>query len=167
MAVGEKVIVVDKNDKVIRYQLRTTTTKQDIVRCVVVWIEDGQGRALVQKRSLSKLHGPGRWENAAGGAVSHNETYEDAAYKELFEEIGLTGIELKIVAKKIVTTDQGDRYCCYFKGFTNWTIDKFVLEENSVADIKWVNKIDLFDSRDKNPEHYMPSSINWRELFKD
>jgi isopentenyl-diphosphate delta-isomerase len=161
----EFTAIVDKNDNIICYKDRYKITYEDIPRIVVVWLEDSEGNALVHKRSMSKKAGPGRWENAAGGGVAHNQTYEQAAYAELEEEIGVTGINLEFVEKNIVVTPHGKRMCCWYKGVIDWPIEKFKLEKGQVDEIKYINKQELFNLRDKDPDLYMPSSIYWRELF--
>ena len=107
------------------------------------------------------------WENAAAGGVVKGESYEEAAYKELEEEIGLTGVDLVPVTTRITETIWGDRMVGWFIGQTNIPVNLLTPEKDCVDEIKWVNKKELFEDRDKNPGIYMPSSIYWRELFSD
>lgn len=46
-------------------------------------------KILLQKRSLAKDIQPGKWDTAVGGHVSAGETVEDAARRELAEELGI------------------------------------------------------------------------------
>jgi 16S rRNA (adenine1518-N6/adenine1519-N6)-dimethyltransferase len=77
-----------------------SATKQEawrgglIHRVVRISILDPSGRLLAQKRSLHKEPFPGRWDNSAAGHVDAGETYEQAALRELREELGLDGIEV-------------------------------------------------------------------------
>ena len=167
MALIEQSVVVDENDTIIAYKSRDELTTDDIMRTAIVWLEDGKGNVLIHKRSMTKSAFPSRWENAAGGGVAHDETYEQAAYKELEEEIGVTGIKLTYVDKTLVHTDKGKRMCSWFSGICDWPLNKFILEAGQVDEVKWVKKEELFDSRDKNPDNFMPSSAFWRELFGD
>jgi isopentenyldiphosphate isomerase/intracellular septation protein A len=52
---------------------------------------------LVQKRPLSKLIQPGKWDTAVGGHISAGETLEQALKKEAYEEIGLVDFSAKMV----------------------------------------------------------------------
>lgn len=167
MEVEEYSIVVDKNDNVIEYKKRSDLTPKDRIRIVITWIEDGKGNALIHKRSYKKKHGANMWENAAAGGVVRGESYEEAAYKELEEEIGLKGIKLTPVTTRITETIWGDRMVGWFIGYTDIAAEDLTPETDCVDEIKWVNKIELFDDRDRHPEKYMPSSIYWRELFSD
>lgn len=52
---------------------------------------------LLQKRPLSKLIQPGKWDTAVGGHISAGETLEQALQKEAFEEIGLKEFSARLV----------------------------------------------------------------------
>lgn len=52
---------------------------------------------LLQKRPMSKLIQPGKWDTAVGGHISAGETLEQALKKEAFEEIGLIDFSAKLV----------------------------------------------------------------------
>ena len=51
---------------------------------------------LLQKRPMSKLIQPGKWDSAVGGHISVGETLEQALKKEAFEEIGLVDFSAKL-----------------------------------------------------------------------
>jgi isopentenyl-diphosphate delta-isomerase type 1 len=60
-------------------------------RVVHVLVFNGKGQLLLQKRSMDKDVAPGRWDTSVGGHVDPGETLEDAAKRELLEELGVTG----------------------------------------------------------------------------
>ena len=51
---------------------------------------------LLQKRPVSKLIQPGKWDTAVGGHISAGETLEQALKKEAYEEIGLVDFSAKM-----------------------------------------------------------------------
>ncbi|WP_225046543.1 NUDIX domain-containing protein [Lacticaseibacillus kribbianus] len=57
---------------------------------VAVWVFDGSGRVLIQRRGHEKLNQPDTWDVAAGGSALRGETGAQAAARELHEELGLT-----------------------------------------------------------------------------
>jgi len=60
-----------------------------IHRVVHVLVFDGNGRLLLQKRSLFKDVAPGKWDTSVGGHVNPGETGFDAARREMREELGI------------------------------------------------------------------------------
>jgi len=63
-------------------------------RCVAVFVLDGQGGLYVQESKL----GGNRLDHSVGGHVDSGEDYETAAYREMEEELGITGAEIKEIA---------------------------------------------------------------------
>jgi isopentenyldiphosphate isomerase len=54
-----------------------------------IWVYDGRGRVLLQRRSPDKDVWPERWDASAAGHVQAGEPIDEAAQRELAEEIGL------------------------------------------------------------------------------
>lgn len=55
---------------------------------VHIWVVDGHGRILLQKRSMRRRLMPGAWA-ATGGSAIAGEDSETAARRELYEELGI------------------------------------------------------------------------------
>ncbi|HDI00702.1 MAG: NUDIX hydrolase [Candidatus Latescibacterota bacterium] len=64
-------------------------------RAVHVIVVNSRGELLLQKRSLTKDVQPGRWDTSVGGHPRPGETYEDAARREMAEELGIEGANLE------------------------------------------------------------------------
>lgn len=58
-------------------------------RAVHVLVHNAAGALLLQKRSLHKRVQPGCWDTSVGGHVDPGESYEEAALRELGEELGI------------------------------------------------------------------------------
>ncbi|MEJ2314397.1 MAG: NUDIX domain-containing protein [Nitrospirota bacterium] len=58
-------------------------------RVVHVLVFNRKGQLLLQKRSMAKDVAPGRWDTSVGGHVDPGETLEEAAKRELLEELGV------------------------------------------------------------------------------
>jgi len=58
-------------------------------RAVHVLVFNGEGRLLLQLRSMDKDIQPGKWDTSVGGHLAVGETYEQAAAREMEEELGI------------------------------------------------------------------------------
>jgi 16S rRNA (adenine1518-N6/adenine1519-N6)-dimethyltransferase len=82
--------VVDAQDQVIGSERRDTVHVNNLRhRAVHVWIFNERGELFLQKRSPWKQIHPDLWCSSAAGHVDSGESYEEAAHRELGEEIGV------------------------------------------------------------------------------
>ena len=58
-------------------------------RAAHLWIVDGHGRVLLQRRAEVKESWPGLWDVSVAGHVNAGEGAREAAVREAFEELGL------------------------------------------------------------------------------
>ncbi len=160
-----KVQIVDKNDNLIGHKVRAEVDySKDIYRSACIWIENSKGEVLLAQRSFAKDKDPGMWGTAAAGTVDEVETYESNAYKELEEEIGLSGVSLTSNAK-IWEGSPRQHFIQSFTGVTDWPIEKFVLQAEEVEAVRWIGKDALVKDFEANPSKYIPSMVEWIRLF--
>lgn len=101
----KKVIVVDNDDNEIGAEYMMDAIKKGMIRRASrVYVFNESGQLLVQQRS-EKVLKPLMLDQSAAGHVDVGETYEQAAYRELREELGLENVELQLVATSFRTTD--------------------------------------------------------------
>jgi isopentenyl-diphosphate delta-isomerase type 1 len=85
----EYLDVVDENDNIIGKATRSEVhSTGKIHRAVHVFVFNFKGELLLELRPLSKKQYPGQWCDVCGH-VGAGESYEEAAKKELKEEIGV------------------------------------------------------------------------------
>ena len=90
------VDVVDEHDRVVHVVPRSQVRAHALWhRAVYLLVQDAAGRVLVQQRSYDKDFAPGWWDIGAGGMVGAGEAYEEAARRELAEELGVSGVPLE------------------------------------------------------------------------
>ncbi|MFE7713003.1 NUDIX domain-containing protein [Streptomyces sp. NPDC057486] len=88
--VDEMVERVDEQDHVLAVVGRSEAVRHGwLHRIAVTMCRDREGRILVQRRSEHVARFPGHYEVASGGAVVAGESYEEAAARELAEELGV------------------------------------------------------------------------------
>lgn len=87
----ELVERVDGQDRVLRVVVsrRQAIREGWLHRVAVTVCRDERGRILVHRRSEQRSRFPGLYEVVVGGAVDVGESYEQAAARELAEELGI------------------------------------------------------------------------------
>jgi isopentenyldiphosphate isomerase len=98
---GEQVDVVDEADRVVDVVSRVRMRAENLRhRSVAIAVFASDGRLLVHRRSDAKDVWPGRWDVCVGGVVAAGESYDEAAARELAEEVGVAveALALRFVA---------------------------------------------------------------------
>jgi len=91
----EMVDIVDARDRPLLVLPLAEAHRQGLFhRSVMVLVYDAAGRLYLQKRSPQKSLYPGRFDLSATGHVRAGEAREEAAARELFEELGLSAPSL-------------------------------------------------------------------------
>ena len=90
-AAGDELVdIVDVDDNVIDVVMRRAMRAGRLRhRAVYIVVVDRDGRVLVHQRSFAKDIAAGWWDIAVGGVVGAGERYDDAAVREVAEEIGV------------------------------------------------------------------------------
>lgn len=105
----ELLDIVNDNDEVIGQRAREAIyDKFPTHRIVHVLVFDEAGRLGLQLRNKKLAFAPGHWSTTAGGHVHTGETYDEAAQRELFEELGLK-IPFKHFSKKLYLDPRGNK----------------------------------------------------------
>lgn len=87
---GEVFDVVDEQDHVVGRATRAEVHARGLLhRAVHVFVIGKKGQLLLQKRSMLKDVHPGTWDSSVAGHVDAGESYEQAAVRELEEEMGI------------------------------------------------------------------------------
>lgn len=92
----EIVQIVDRENRRIdtlpRHQMRA---RRLIHQACYILVFNTRGEIFLQKRTMDKDVYPGCWDVAAGGVVLAGESYEEAADRELLEELGISTVDLQ------------------------------------------------------------------------
>jgi 16S rRNA (adenine1518-N6/adenine1519-N6)-dimethyltransferase len=92
---GERFDVVNEKDEVVGVESRHVVHEKQLRhRAVHVFVFDRHGQIFLQKRSRWKDRCPGLWDSSAAGHVDSGEDYDNAARREVEEELGVeTAVE--------------------------------------------------------------------------
>src|SRR5882762_9883269 len=112
----ESFPVVDERDQVVGAALRGQVHANNLLhRAVHMLIFNSAREVFLQLRSRWKDRHPLAWDSSAAGHVNAGEDYDQAASRELREELGIE-IPLKKVAKLSASERSGYEFICLYRG---------------------------------------------------
>ncbi|MDF3936546.1 NUDIX hydrolase [Pseudomonas citronellolis] len=108
----ELIAWVDERDQLLGELPRAELRQRGLIgRGTFILLFNSAGELCVHRRSLSKAVYPGYWDAAAGGMVQASESYALSASRELEEELGVAGVELREVGT-FLFDEPGNRLWC-------------------------------------------------------
>lgn len=89
--IDEEVILVDENDVELGRMGKIQAHRVGALhRAISVFIFNGSGQLLLQRRAAEKYHSPGKWSNTCCTHPRPGEANADAASRRLYEEMGMS-----------------------------------------------------------------------------
>lgn len=127
--------VVDENDQVIGVAEREELYQKSLRhRIVHVLVFNKKGEMSLQLRTDKVKFCPNHWSTSAGGHVESGESYEQAAKRELKEELGIEK-DLKFIGKDIYNvTDELEKFVSIYKVIYE---GDFNYDKNDISKVKY------------------------------
>jgi isopentenyldiphosphate isomerase len=160
---AERFVLVDQDDRelgsVTREQVHGDPRLIHRVAHVLVW--NSREELYLQFRSATKMVQPSRWDTSVGGHVDYGETYEQAAAREMREELGITGVPLRFLYRYLHRNDFESEYVatfeCTFDGeiVPNpeeidhgrfWSLEKIQQNDRGVFTPNFLDELDRYHS---------------------
>ncbi len=156
-----KVVLVDKNDNVLGFKEKLATHKIPVPlhRAIsIVIFNNNKSEMLITKRAKVKPTWGGFWTNTVCSHPYPGETYQKAAERRLYEELGfktkLKKVFSFIYGAKMDNNVWGEHELDHvFVGKYKGPVCPNPVE---VAGYEWVRMIDLKKDLKKNPKKYTP-----------
>lgn len=160
------VLYVDENDEVIGSGTTLNAFENAIrIRISRIFILNHKNEILIQKRS-AKVRLPNKWDNSAAGHVDEGEDYIAAAYRELYEEMGIYKVYLKKITRYYA--EEHDESFIK-KRFTELFIGHYSGQVNpnsdEISEYKWIDQSELRIDMAKNPQNYTAGFIKSLNIF--
>lgn len=161
----EEVVLVDKKGKFKGLVEKNEAHKHPVGlhKAISVLIFD-KDNILIQKRAKNKKTWPMYWANSCCSHPRKGESYQRAAERRLFEEMGIrTKLKraFKIIYESKFDGDWGENeYDWVFVGEYSGRVNS---DPNEIAEYKWVNLEKLKKDVNDNPQIYTP----WFKMILD
>jgi isopentenyldiphosphate isomerase len=126
--------VVDEADRVIGAEPRAVVHARKLRhRAVHVLLADREGRVFLQLRSPHKDQAPNRWDSSCSGHLDSGEDYDEAAYREVGEELGvrLPPGSLRRILKLDAGPQTGNEFVWIYEGRHD---GPFILHPEEISD---------------------------------
>jgi isopentenyl-diphosphate delta-isomerase type 1 len=139
-----KLEIVDEEGHVIGLAERSELHRNPglIHRVVHVLLFNNNGSLLLQKRSTRKDVAPGKWDTSVGGHISPGEDALAAARREMEEELGIKGCELRYLYRYLFSNQQESElvntYSCIYEG--KMDVNREEIDEVSFWDIETIKE---------------------------
>jgi len=152
---AELIAWVDERDRLLGSLPRAELRRRGLIgRGTFILLFNSAGELCVHRRTLSKALYPGYWDVAAGGMVLAGESYAESAARELQEELGIGGVQLR--EHQHFFFDQADNrlWCAVFSAASDAPL---VLQPEEVLEAHFIApRQALSDAFDKP---YCPDSL--------
>lgn len=162
-----RIPIVNEQDEIIEYKEREETTREDIRRIVALHVFNQDDEVLIAKRQSTKTIDPDKWGPAVAGTVDEGYDYDDTVVKEAEEEIGLNNIQPIFLKKMFYETHNARRFTGVYYVTINSRERELYLQEDEVAEIKWITFSDLKKWFENNPKDFVPSFQRTIDTLKE
>lgn len=160
-----KIQIVNDKDEIIGYKKRDEVDfKNDIYRVAALWLSNSNGEVLIAQRKLTKDKDPGKWGPAVAGTVDEGETYDQNIVKEIEEEVGVKGLDI-VKGPHVRITKPRNYFCQWFTAKLDKSSNEFIVQEDEVEKVEWIDFESLVKEVESDPEKYIPSMPGIIELF--
>ena len=168
----EELILVNSHDEQVgaRSKLECHLGQGELHRAFSVFIFNSVGEVLLQQRTAEKLLWPLYWSNACCSHPRVGEDPEDAAYRRLDQELGIS-VPLTYLYKfeyHARYQDIGSEHelCWVWVGFAE--AQDISPNVNEVANWQFFSREELDKELSENPDIYTPwMKMEYERIFKD
>ncbi len=153
--------VDDKNKPIRHASVKEAHEKKLLHRASYIMLVNKEGRILLQKRANVRNY-PHMWTLSASGHVDYGESYEEAAHRELGEELGV-----KSKLQKIGTFKKVDGICNVWAAlFLGKHDGPFNFSKEEVEEVKFYTPDEIRQEMKKHPKDFIISVKHTLYLYE-
>ena len=153
----EQVVLVDEQGNEIGLMGKQEAHEKGLLhRAISILIFNSTGEMLVQQRAFSKYHWAGIWSNTCCSHPRAGESFEAAASRRLFEELGFrTALKKEFhFTYQAYDAPSGLTEHEFDWVFTGVYDEPFVFNPEEIHEVRWLSKADLLHDLQANPDHW-------------
>src|SRR5947208_3275860 len=159
---SERFPIVDENDLLLGDAPRGEVHGNNLRhRAVHLFIFNQRGELFLQKRSRRKDRHPLLWDSSAAGHVEAGEEYDEAAGRELMEELGAS-VSLDCIGKLPASAKTGQEFIMIYQGEHDGPF-AFPCEEISAVEFFPIEIVERWVAN--KPEDFAPGFLECWRLF--
>jgi isopentenyldiphosphate isomerase len=158
----ELVDIVDEDDRVVGTAPRRDIRRAQLLhRCTYVLLRNAAGETLVHRRTDTKDVFPGAYDVFSGGVCAAGESYDDCARREVAEELGVVGTELRFLFRHRYRGPGGQAWGAVYEGRWDGPVRP---QQSEVAWHAWVGAGEL--DRMLRDRPFCPDSLEILERLR-
>jgi 8-oxo-dGTP pyrophosphatase MutT (NUDIX family) len=154
--------VVDKDDEIVGYVAGKENLHSSGVphRCIHIFVEIYGGGFVLQRKGPNSENA-GTLSSAVSGHVEGDETYLDAAVREMKEELGLDidEVDLDVICKIPPCADTGNEFVVLFSYLMDPDTEDIRPDSKEISEIVRLPFKQLILSVDEHTDEYSPAFV--------
>ncbi len=157
----QEVEVVNEKDEVIGRMSKAEAHKDGTLhRISVVYVENDKGEIVIQQRADGYL------DHSAAGHVEIGETYEEAAKRELSEELGINGMQLQYVGHGQTRNERyPDRIVSHVFDIFKVKANPGELQQDEVKGVYWADPHKIAEDMKKEEGKFCQGFIESLKIY--
>jgi len=156
----ELLDIVNEKDEVIGQDTKENKFRKSLIsRTVTIFILDDNKKLLIVLRSPEKRSFPNRYDAAVCGNVKTDESYEDAAKRELMEELSID-CDLEFLGKIFNEFKEDEKTIKYFTGVFLGHFSGEVKLSDELVELKRLSVEEVEELINKNKDQFTPGFVN-------
>ena len=157
LSADEIICIVDENNVVVGSARREEMRRDRLIhRATYIFAKNSREEFYVQKRTMIKDYCPGYFDPVSGGVVQANESFEENAYRELEEEMGIHGQPLTHL---FTFYFEDERTRCYGDAWEVVYDGELTLQEEEVDSVHMMTMEEIFRRAEEEGELFTPDGL--------